>query len=140
MTLRRRWASLSWMWLLLTVGRSQRADDDKPNIVLIMADDYGIGDLGCYGNDTIRTPNIDSLARDGVQLTQHIAADSMCTPSRSAFLTGRYPIRTGMVSDGNYRVLMSLAAPVGLPRNETTFAQLAKEQGYSTAMMGQDVL
>ncbi|XP_059535233.1 arylsulfatase F-like [Myotis daubentonii] len=136
MTLRRRWASLSWMWLLLTVGQSQRADDDKPNIVLIMVDDLGIGDLGCYGNDTIRTPNIDSLARDGVQMTQHIAADSMCTPSRSAFLTGRYPIRTGMVSNGNYRVLMTLAAPVGLPRNETTFAHLAKEQGYSTAIFG----
>ncbi|XP_014394880.1 PREDICTED: arylsulfatase F [Myotis brandtii] len=136
MTLRRRWASLSWMWLLLTVGQSQRADDDKPNIVLIMADDLGIGDLGCYGNDTIRTPNIDSLAREGVQLTQNIAAASLCTPSRSAFLTGRYPIRSGMVSDGNDRVILSLGAPVGLPRNETTFAHLVKEQGYSTAIIG----
>ncbi|EPQ07558.1 Arylsulfatase F [Myotis brandtii] len=124
------------MWLLLTVGQSQRADDDKPNIVLIMADDLGIGDLGCYGNDTIRTPNIDSLARDGVQLTQHIAAASLCTPSRSAFLTGRYPIRSGMVSNGNDRVIVSLAALSGLPRNETTFAHLVKEQGYSTAIIG----
>ncbi|XP_070258789.1 arylsulfatase F-like [Myotis yumanensis] len=136
MTLRRRWASLSWMWLLLTVGQSQRADDDKPNIVLIMVDDLGIGDLGCYGNDTIRTPNIDSLAREGVQLTQNIAAASLCSPSRAAFLTGRYPIRSGMVSDGNDRVILSLGAPVGLPRNETTFAHLVKEQGYSTAIVG----
>ncbi|XP_023612765.1 arylsulfatase F, partial [Myotis lucifugus] len=122
--------------IILKCCQSQRADDDKPNIVLIMADDYGIGDLGCYGNDTIRTPNIDSLARDGVQLTQNIAAASLCSPSRAAFLTGRYPIRSGMVSDGNDRVILSLGAPVGLPLNETTFAHLVKEQGYSTAIIG----
>ncbi|KAF7475342.1 Hypothetical predicted protein [Marmota monax] len=61
----------------------------------MMADDLGIGDLGCYGNKTLRTPNIDRLAEDGVVLTQHIAAASVCTPSRAAFLTGRYPIRSG---------------------------------------------
>ncbi|KAM7041459.1 LOW QUALITY PROTEIN: arylsulfatase F-like [Molossus nigricans] len=118
------------------MDQSQRAEDDKPNILLIMADDLGIGDLGCYGNDTIRTPHIDSLAREGVQLTQNIAAASVCTPSRSAFLTGRYPIRSGMVSSGNTRLIIPLGVASGLPTNETTFADLVKEQGNSTGTIG----
>ena len=60
-----------------------------------MADDLGIGDIGCFGNDTIKTPNIDRIAREGAKLTHHLAAASLCTPSRAAFLTGRYPIRSG---------------------------------------------
>ncbi|XP_062940158.1 arylsulfatase F-like [Cynocephalus volans] len=111
-------------------------NEDKPNILLIMVDDLGIGDLGCYGNDTIRTPNIDRLAKEGVQLTQHISAASLCTPSRSAFLTGRYPIRSGMVSNTNHRVIRTLGVPAGLPLNETTFVALLKEQGYSTGLIG----
>ena len=67
----------------------------RPNIVIFMADDLGIGDLGCYGNTTLKTPHIDSLAKDGAKLTQHMATASMCTPSRAAFLTGRYQIRSG---------------------------------------------
>ena len=67
----------------------------KPNIILMIADDLGYGDLGCYGNTSIKTPNIDSLSRDGVKLTQHLTAASVCTPSRAAFLTGRYAVRSG---------------------------------------------
>ncbi|XP_029410175.1 arylsulfatase D-like, partial [Nannospalax galili] len=67
----------------------------KPNILLIMADDLGVGDLGCYGNETLRTPSIDRLAADGVRLTQHLAAAPLCTPSRAAFLTGRHAFRSG---------------------------------------------
>lgn len=133
---RSRLLSVSWMWLLLSVGQSHSATDDKPNIVLIMVDDLGIGDLGCYGNDTIRTPHIDRLASEGVKLNQHISAASLCTPSRSAFLTGRYPIRIGMTSNTNHRVIHSLGVPGGLPLNETTFAALAKKEGYSTALIG----
>uniref|UniRef100_A0A8C3W3W2 Arylsulfatase F n=1 Tax=Catagonus wagneri TaxID=51154 RepID=A0A8C3W3W2_9CETA len=113
-----------------------RVNAEKPNIVLIIADDLGIGDLGCYGNDTLRTPHVDRLAREGVQLTQHISAASMCTPSRSALLTGRYPIRSGMVSDRISRVILSLGVPAGLPLNETTLAALLKQQGYRTAIIG----
>ena len=69
--------------------------NSRPNIVIFMADDLGIGDLGCYGNTTLNTPHIDSLAKDGAKLTQHLATASMCTPSRAAFLTGRYQIRSG---------------------------------------------
>ncbi|XP_062939829.1 arylsulfatase D-like [Cynocephalus volans] len=107
----------------------------KPNIVLILADDLGIGDVGCYGNDTLRTPNIDRLAREGVRLTQHISAASLCTPSRAAFLTGRYPIRSGMASD-EYRVLLWTAASGGLPANETTFGKILQQQGYTTGLVG----
>ena len=73
----------------------QHTTKQRPNIVIIVADDLGMGDVGCFGNDTIRTPNIDRIAREGAKLTHNIAAASVCTPSRAALLTGRYPIRMG---------------------------------------------
>ncbi|KFO79920.1 Arylsulfatase D, partial [Cuculus canorus] len=112
------------------------AMDSKPNILLFLADDLGIGDIGCYGNNTIRTPNIDRLAREGVKLTQHIAAAPLCTPSRAAFLTGRYPIRSGMASSNRYRALQWNAGSGGLPADETTFARLLQQQGYTTGLIG----
>ncbi|NXD07480.1 ARSD Arylsulfatase, partial [Nothocercus nigrocapillus] len=112
------------------------AMDTKPNILLFMADDLGIGDIGCYGNNTIRTPNIDRLASEGVKLTQHIAAAPLCTPSRAAFLTGRYPIRSGMASSNRYRALQWNSGSGGLPADETTFARLLQKQGYTTGLTG----
>uniref|UniRef100_A0A2K5XHC4 Arylsulfatase family member H n=1 Tax=Mandrillus leucophaeus TaxID=9568 RepID=A0A2K5XHC4_MANLE len=109
----------------------------RPNIVLLMADDLGVGDLCCYGNNSVSTPNIDRLANEGVRLTQHLAAASMCTPSRAAFLTGRYPIRSGMVSPYNLnRALTWLGGSGGLPTNETTFAKLLQHRGYRTGLIG----
>ncbi|XP_048348293.1 arylsulfatase D-like isoform X2 [Sphaerodactylus townsendi] len=122
--------------ILLNACGIKAALDFKPNIVLMLADDLGIGDLGCYGNNTIRTPNIDRLAKEGVKLTQHIAAASLCTPSRAAFLTGRYPIRSGMASSNSYRALQWNAGSGGLPNNETTFARLLQQQGYTTGLIG----
>ncbi|XP_033865178.2 steryl-sulfatase [Acipenser ruthenus] len=110
--------------------------EGQPNFVLIMVDDLGIGDLGCYGNTTLRTPNIDRLAQEGVKLTQHIAAAPLCTPSRAAFMTGRYPIRSGMAGYGRSGVYIVAAASGGLPTEEITFAKLAKQNGYSTALIG----
>jgi len=69
----------------------------KPNIVIFIADDLGIGDVGCFGNHTIRTPNIDKIARDGARLTHNLAAEALCTPSRTALMTARYPIRSGIL-------------------------------------------
>ncbi|XP_036883589.1 arylsulfatase L-like [Sturnira hondurensis] len=135
----------SWGWLavgicLLGCRPSAAGGRDfsgsRPNILLLMADDLGIGDLGCYGNATIRTPNIDRLAEEGVQLTQHLAAASVCTPSRAAFLTGRYPLRSGMVSSQGGRVLLWTGVPGGLPTNETTFAKILQGQGYATGLVG----
>nr|XP_046175799.1 steryl-sulfatase [Oncorhynchus gorbuscha] len=110
--------------------------DKRPNFVLMMVDDLGIGDLGCYGNTTLRTPNIDMLAQEGVRLTQHIAAAPLCTPSRAAFLTGRYPIRSGMAGLGLLGVYIISAASGGLPSEEVTFAKVAKQLGYETALIG----
>ncbi|NWU98816.1 STS sulfatase, partial [Upupa epops] len=108
----------------------------NPNVILMMADDLGIGDLGCYGNRTLRTPNIDRLAEEGVTLTQHIAASPLCTPSRAAFLTGRYPIRSGMTAFSRIGVFLFSASSGGLPSEEITFAKLLKQRGYATALIG----
>uniref|UniRef100_A0A8C3W166 Steroid sulfatase n=1 Tax=Catagonus wagneri TaxID=51154 RepID=A0A8C3W166_9CETA len=125
------------LWLLLLFldeARSRAAP--KPNFVLLMADDLGIGDPGCYGNKTLRTPNIDRLARGGVKLTQHLAAAPLCTPSRAAFLTGRYHVRSGMASQNQVGVFIFSASSGGLPPTEITFAKLLKSQGYATALIG----
>nr|XP_045728561.1 arylsulfatase H [Mirounga angustirostris] len=111
--------------------------NSRPNIVLLMADDLGVGDLCCYSNNTVSTPNIDRLANEGVRLTQHLSAASVCTPSRAAFLTGRYPIRSGMASRFNLnRELTWLGGSGGLPANETTFATLLQHRGYRTGLIG----
>src|SRR4051794_15733797 len=75
---------------------AQTAGRRPPNIVLIIADDLGYGDLGCYGNTKIHTPHIDSLARDGTRFTNFYVTWPACTPSRGSILTGRYPQRNGL--------------------------------------------
>src|SRR5512138_2437350 len=94
---------------------------DKPNIVIIFADDLGWGDLGCYGHPSIQTPNLDRLAAEGMRFTDFYSAAEVCTPSRAALLTGRYPIRSGMCHD-RFRVLRRTSAG-GLPSQEITLAQ-----------------
>lgn len=122
--------------LLWLACQAQDAPAARPNVVLLMADDLGIGDLGCYGNRTLRTPNIDRLAQDGVRLTQHLAASPLCTPSRAAFMTGRYPIRSGMASRSRVGVFLFTASSGGLPPSEITLAKMLKSQGYATALVG----
>lgn len=104
-----------------------------PNVLLFVVDDLGIADVGCFGNDTIKTPNIDRLAAQGARLLQDVHPDSVCTPNRAAILTGRYPVRSGIASDrGQVRVFIFTAASGGLPQNETTFAEIASAAGYKT--------
>nr|XP_035943867.1 steryl-sulfatase isoform X1 [Halichoerus grypus]XP_035943868.1 steryl-sulfatase isoform X1 [Halichoerus grypus] len=122
--------------LLLFLFEAHSHAASRPNFVLLMADDLGIGDPGCYGNKTLRTPNIDRLAEGGVKLTHHLAASPLCTPSRAAFMTGRYPIRSGMASESLVGVFIFSASSGGLPTSEITFAKLLKNQGYSTALIG----
>jgi arylsulfatase A-like enzyme len=108
-----------------------------PNILILLVDDLGYGDLGCYGNSTIDSPHIDSLARDGARYTQMYSAAPICTPSRAGFLTGRYPIRLGLTSNDNeFRTFNSPAQPGGLPHDETTMAEVAKRLGYRTGLVG----
>ncbi len=78
---------------LTTVSPLADFDGDRPNIILINADDLGYGDLSCYGSRAIETPNIDSLAQEGVRFTDFHTCDAVCTPSRAGLLTGRYPAR-----------------------------------------------
>ncbi|CAF0891183.1 unnamed protein product [Adineta steineri] len=108
-----------------------------PNILIFLVDDLGYGDLGCYGNSTIDSPNIDSLARDGARYTQMYSAAPICTPSRAGFLTGRYPVRLGLTSNDNrFRTFNSPGQPGGLPHDETTMAEIAQKLGYRTGLVG----
>ncbi|MCX6886385.1 MAG: sulfatase [Verrucomicrobia bacterium] len=106
----------------------------KPNIVVILADDLGYGDLGCYGHPTIRTPNLDRMAAQGMRFTDFYSAAEVCTPSRAALQTGRYAVRSGMAHD-QFRVLRTRS--IGhLPASEVTLAERLKEAGYQTGMVG----
>jgi uncharacterized sulfatase len=102
----------------------------KPNIVLILADDLGYGDLGAFGSRAIRTPNIDRLAAEGARLTSFYASANVCTPSRAGLLTGRYPIRTGLARD-----VIRQTDTHGLPLSEITIAEALKPD-YATALVG----
>lgn len=106
----------------------------SPNIVVIFCDDLGYGDLSCFGHPTIKTPNLDRMAAEGVKLTQFYSASPVCTPSRAALMTGRLPIRSGMCSDKR-RVLFPNSGG-GIPASEVTLAEALKEQGYATACVG----
>jgi arylsulfatase A-like enzyme len=101
----------------------------RPNLVILVADDLGYGDLGCYGHPTIRTPNLDRMAAEGMKFTQHYAAP-LCTPSRAALLTGRLPIRSGL-----NRVLFPTSGG-GIPHGEITLAESLKARGYATMSVG----
>src|SRR5438477_2403287 len=112
--------------ILLLAGLMSASAAETPNIVIILADDLGYGDLGCYGHPTIRTPNLDRMAAEGMRFTDFYSAAEVCTPSRAALLTGRYAIRSGMCND-QYRVLRRLSTG-GLPDSEITLAQALKPQ------------
>src|SRR6266545_4764504 len=96
-----------------------------PNIVMIYADDLGYGDLGCYGSSN-RTPHLDRMAAEGVRFTQFYSANPVCSPSRAALLTGRYPTRVGVPS------VLFPTDTIGLPESETTIAQMLKARHYQT--------
>ena len=102
---------------------------ETPNIVLILADDLGYGDLGCYGSHT-RTPNLNRMAREGVLFRQFCSASPVCSPSRAGLLTGRYGVRSGI-----HTVLMPTDT-YGLPDTEVTIAQMLKPAGYKTMLVG----
>lgn len=106
----------------------------KPNVIVIYADDLGYGDLACFGHPTIKTPALDRMAAEGMKFTQFYSAAPVCTPSRAALITGRYPIRSGMCSDKR-RVLFPNSGG-GIPASEVTLAEALKATGYQTACVG----
>ena len=115
--------------LFLAVSSGQQ----RPNVVLILSDDLGYHDLGCYGHPKIKTPIIDQLAKDGVRLTSFYSGSTVCTPSRMALLTGSYPVRYGW-SKGVVGHIMEKKR--GLSPKATTMAEIFKEAGYKTGIFG----
>lgn len=102
----------------------------KPNIILILADDMGCGDIGAFGGESVETPNLDALAKEGVRLTQHYSGSPVCAPARAALMTGRYPHRTGAIDTLEGRGLDRLAL------REITLADALRCSGYTTGLVG----
>ena len=117
--------------LIFIVATPVSANANKnPNIIIILADDLGVGDLGMNGSP-IRTPNIDKLAKEGAYLSNFYASANVCSPSRAGLLTGRYPIRMGLADN-----VIEPDSKHGLPSTETTLAELLKDNGYKNALIG----
>jgi arylsulfatase A len=119
----------SFFLLALSAACKLAEEASPPNVVIIYADDLGYGDLGCYGHPNIATPKIDRLAAEGIRFTSFYVAASVCSPSRAALLTGRYPIRNSPYNFGP-------ESKDGLPLEEVTLANVLKEKGYSTHAIG----
>jgi len=120
----------SFSLIISLLGQSCEAvADDRPNIVLLLADDLGYGDLSCFGSPAVKTPHLDRLAEDGMKFTRFYAASAVCSPTRAAVLTGRYPLRFGITKHFN-------DVNRWLPESATTIAELLKGAGYNTAHVG----
>lgn len=112
------------------LGRtSEVCADERPNIILLLADDLGYGDLSCFGSPAVKTPNLDRLANEGLLCNRFYAGSAVCSPTRASVLTGRYPLRFGITKHFN-------DSDQWLPESATTIAELLKEAGYNTAHVG----
>lgn len=140
-------ARLRWLILLAlcTAGKPTlaHAQQQHPNIVVILADDLGAVDLGCYGADLHETPRLDALAKDSVLFRQAYAAAPVCSPTRAALMTGKHPARLGITiwSEGSLegpknRKLLQGESKHDLPLSEVTLAERLHEAGYATALVG----
>jgi arylsulfatase A-like enzyme len=112
--------------------------DERPNFIVILTDDQGYGDLGCYGSAELATPRIDRMADEGVRLTDFYMAGAVCTPSRAALMTGRYAQRVGLPGVLFPSSLPELADTEagGIGADEVTIAELLREAGYATTCIG----
>jgi len=128
-----------FLMIFVTTACSSRESNSSvvvsapPNIIIIMADDLGYGELGCYGNPDINTPNLDRLAEQGIKFTDFHSNGTVCTPTRAALLTGRYQQRAGL--EGVIYV-KGETRRMGMSQSEVTLAEVLREAGYSTAIMG----
>ena len=125
---------LGLFFFILTISIiSYRCDENqsklqknKPNVILLMADDLGYGDLSAYGNTSISTPHLDNMAESGIKFTRFYSAGPVCSPTRGSCLTGRHPYRYNMKWAGRY----------ALPKEEITIAEYLNENGYATGHFG----
>ncbi|MEC7201135.1 MAG: sulfatase [Verrucomicrobiota bacterium] len=130
-TSRRSWfkgCSIAICWLAAMALSTLAAS--VPNIILIMTDDQGYQDLGCYGSPNIQTPHLDQLAREGMRFTDFYSGNSVCSPSRAALLTGCYPTRVHIPG------VLFPRDTTGLHPNEITLAEMLKSAGYATTCIG----
>ena len=131
--MRRVFCGLALLSVVIPFCQTRAAE--RPNILLIMADDLGYGDLGCYGNSRIKTPHIDRLATEGMRFTDFHSSGAVCSPTRAGLMTGRYQQRAGISA-------VIAAAPTsrthtgGLQDREITFAEMLGDAGYKTAIFG----
>lgn len=116
--------------IIPATSQTSLAAGRAPNIIIIMTDDLGWGDISLNGATLIKTPNIDRIGQEGIQLTDFYAGSNVCSPSRAALLTGRYPIRSGM------QHVIFPHSEDGLPTDEITLPEMLKDAGYRTGMVG----
>lgn len=114
---------------LLLVSAALDGIAERPNIILLLADDLGYGDLSSYGSPAVRTPNLDRIGREGIMFRNFYAGSAVCSPTRASILTGRYPLRFGITKHFN-------DVDGWLPTSATTVAELLKQNGYTTVHIG----
>ena len=138
-------AMLLWVGAAADAGlRAGAAAERLPNVIYILADDLGYGELGCYGQEKIKTPNIDRLAAEGMRFTQHYCGNAVCAPSRCSLMTGKHPGHAYIRTNRRAKLPDELKAKYGLefagqepiPDAEVTIAEMLKQQGYATAAIG----
>lgn len=130
--------------LSLLAGASTAADAPRPNVVYILADDLGYAELGCYGQEKIKTPNLDRLARQGMRFTQHYCGNAVCAPSRCVLMTGKHPGHAYIRSNRSAKLSADVMQARGfefpgqepIPDAEVTLAEMLKREGYATAAVG----
>ena len=115
---------------LMLVAAAGMAQSNRPNIIIILADDLGYGDIGTFGATDIRTPNIDRLASNGLKLTSFYSTSPVCSPTRAGLLTGRFPRRLGIDH------VFFPESFTGIPQDEVTLAEALKGNGYATGIIG----
>ena len=120
--------------LLFMAASEVAAEADNPNIIVLLADDLGYGELGCQGNEEIPTPHIDSIAANGVRFTNGYVTGPNCSPSRAGFLSGRIPTRFGY--ENNPIGHRNETPASGFPTSETTLAETMQDAGYTTGLLG----
>lgn len=120
----------------LSCGTLRAASDSRPNVVVLLADDLGYGDLSIHGATDVKTPHIDALAKSGTQFNEAYVCYPACGPSRAGIMTGRHHLRFGFQSNPDQVVPTAPGNLIGLPSEEPTLAELMKKQGYATALIG----